>query len=185
MRQSVYFHTKFVKRWQYCLGSNILLGWPPKPPPFVIFLACAFGDATKIVLLSVFLQYRVLNFFCESWKPVLLCEISVLIKIYCVFVLKTINMNKTCARCEKTVYPTEELKCLDKVIFTCIFLLKVIINWLIFNLQICIIVASKMRSLTFNECNFHVLNFNRLSNFFRNFSRVPGTSIHTAGRVTH
>ncbi|XP_045538341.1 LIM and SH3 domain protein Lasp isoform X2 [Papilio machaon] len=24
-------------------------------------------------------------------------------------------MNKTCARCEKTVYPTEELKCLDKV----------------------------------------------------------------------
>ncbi|XP_023938116.2 LIM and SH3 domain protein Lasp isoform X2 [Bicyclus anynana] len=23
-------------------------------------------------------------------------------------------MNKTCARCEKTVYPTEELKCLDK-----------------------------------------------------------------------
>lgn len=25
-------------------------------------------------------------------------------------------MNKSCARCEKTVYPTEELKCLDKVI---------------------------------------------------------------------
>lgn len=24
-------------------------------------------------------------------------------------------MNKTCARCEKTVYPIEELKCLDKV----------------------------------------------------------------------
>lgn len=25
-------------------------------------------------------------------------------------------MNKRCARCDKTVYPTEELKCLDKVI---------------------------------------------------------------------
>lgn len=25
------------------------------------------------------------------------------------------KMNKTCARCEKTVYPIEELKCLDKV----------------------------------------------------------------------
>jgi len=24
-------------------------------------------------------------------------------------------MSKTCARCEKTVYPIEELKCLDKV----------------------------------------------------------------------
>lgn len=24
-------------------------------------------------------------------------------------------MNKKCAKCEKTVYPTEELKCLDKV----------------------------------------------------------------------
>lgn len=24
-------------------------------------------------------------------------------------------MNKKCARCEKTVYPIEELKCLDKV----------------------------------------------------------------------
>lgn len=24
-------------------------------------------------------------------------------------------MNKKCARCEKIVYPTEELKCLDKV----------------------------------------------------------------------
>lgn len=30
---------------------------------------------------------------------------------------KTFSMNKTCARCEKTVYPTEELKCLDKVKF--------------------------------------------------------------------
>lgn len=27
------------------------------------------------------------------------------------------NMSKKCARCEKTVYPTEELKCLDKVCF--------------------------------------------------------------------
>ncbi len=26
-------------------------------------------------------------------------------------------MSKKCARCEKTVYPTEELKCLDKVSF--------------------------------------------------------------------
>jgi len=24
-------------------------------------------------------------------------------------------MNKTCARCQKVVYPIEELKCLDKV----------------------------------------------------------------------
>lgn len=29
-------------------------------------------------------------------------------------------MNKKCARCEKTVYPIEELKCLDKVNFHCI-----------------------------------------------------------------
>ena len=25
------------------------------------------------------------------------------------------NMSKKCAKCEKTVYPTEELKCLEKV----------------------------------------------------------------------
>lgn len=25
------------------------------------------------------------------------------------------KMNKTCARCQKVVYPIEELKCLDKV----------------------------------------------------------------------
>nr|CAD7578935.1 unnamed protein product [Timema californicum] len=29
--------------------------------------------------------------------------------------LYTIRMNKKCARCEKTVYPIEELKCLDKI----------------------------------------------------------------------
>lgn len=26
-------------------------------------------------------------------------------------------MSKTCSRCDKAVYPTEELKCLDKVFF--------------------------------------------------------------------
>lgn len=30
-------------------------------------------------------------------------------------------MNKTCARCNKVVYPIEELKCLDKV---CVFVKK-------------------------------------------------------------
>lgn len=44
-----------------------------------------------------------------------LCEIPVLIFNNSVCVFVTFNMNKTCARCEKTVYPTEELKCLDKV----------------------------------------------------------------------
>lgn len=29
--------------------------------------------------------------------------------------LQPVAMNKVCARCEKTVYPIEELKCLDKV----------------------------------------------------------------------
>ena len=28
----------------------------------------------------------------------------------------TSKMSKTCSRCDKAVYPTEELKCLDKVI---------------------------------------------------------------------
>lgn len=32
-------------------------------------------------------------------------------------------MNKSCARCSKTVYPIEELKCLDKVSYSNIYIL--------------------------------------------------------------
>lgn len=45
----------------------------------------------------------------------LLCESVVLLFYLSAIGLKPFKMNKTCARCEKTVYPTEELKCLDKV----------------------------------------------------------------------
>ena len=33
----------------------------------------------------------------------------------------TAKMNKKCAKCGKTVYPTEELKCLDKVSLNIVF----------------------------------------------------------------
>lgn len=50
-------------------------------PPFVTFLACAFENATKIVLVSVFNKKWIQNFVCESWKLVLLCGIPVVIII--------------------------------------------------------------------------------------------------------
>lgn len=38
-------------------------------------------------------------------------------------------MSKKCAKCEKTVYPTEELKCLDKV------KLELLLGWVVLDLQ--------------------------------------------------
>lgn len=42
-------------------------------------------------------------------------------------------MSKSCARCEKTVYPIEELKCLDKVRITSITYKIIALNLLINN----------------------------------------------------
>lgn len=52
------------------------------------------------------------------WK--LKLEYRVLISIWVILIyvitsVVTFTMSKKCAKCEKTVYPTEELKCLDKV----------------------------------------------------------------------
>ena len=42
-----------------------------------------------------------------SWKKFAFCENLLSLKK---------KMSKSCSRCDKAVYPTEELKCLDKVI---------------------------------------------------------------------
>ena len=72
-------------------------------------------------------------------------------------------MNKTCARCQKVVYPIEELKCLDKVrnLYMCVFIVPILICYNLF------LFDSLRFSLTYThlECDFFFV-FVNLAFFF-------------------
>ena len=64
-------------------------------------------------------------------------------------------MNKTCARCQKVVYPIEELKCLDKVrnLYMCVFIVPILICYNLF------LFDSLRFSLTYTHLEFLLCDF--------------------------